>query len=355
MKFQKYILILLLFLYSDFISAQDLKNAGIKKKYKNFEIAWVPYANYNEVLGTGIGILPMISYRISKTDTISPESTGGIAAMYTSNKSLSILGFNSMYFDQDKWRVQMSFGFGDVHFQTFLAQDPFPLDFYDYSTEIKFVEFGLERKIYKGFYTGLGYVFLHQISDFEDIELETKLESHAIQLSAFYDYRNNVYYPTKGFMSKIKWNASPSWFFNDVGFDKFKAEHNQYHKINDDLVLAWRFAGKFGIGNVTFNQQVVIGRKDLRGYTKGKYRGDGVFAGQTELRWNFHRRMRAVGFAGVATLYGSPIEGFNWKAYPGVGGGMRFKVFKKSDLNVGFDAALGKDDWGLYFRVGEAF
>lgn len=265
------------------------------------------------------------------------------------------MGFTKMYFNQDKWRSNISFGFGDVSFQAYLEQDPLPLEFYDYATEIKFGQIGVERKIFGGLYAGLGYLYLHQIADFNTVEIQNELKSHSLQLTTFYDQRNNVYYPTKGFFTKVKWSTSPSWFFNEDPFDKIQMEHNQYHKVSDNMVLAWRLAGKFGFGNVNFNQQVVIGRKDLRGYTNGKYRGEGVFAGQTELRWNFHKRMRAVGFVGLATLYGSQNEAFNWKAYPGVGGGLRFKIFKGSDLNVGFDTAWGKDDWGMYFRIGEAF
>ncbi len=355
MKYQNIILLVFLVTCCGVLSGQNIDDIGYKKKYKNFEIAWVPYVNYSEVLGTGFGILPMISYRMSKNDTISPESTGGIVAMYTTNESISVVGFNKMYFNENKWRATISFGFGDVNFQTYLELDPFPVDFYDYATEVKFLQFGFERNIFKGLYAGMGYLYLNQFAEFDDINLNYKNESHAIQINILYDQRDNVYYPEKGFISRIKWNASPSWFFNDHVFDKFEVEHNQYHKLTKDKVLAWRFAAKFGVGNVNFNQQVVIGRKDLRGYTEGKYRGNGVFAGQAELRWRIKPWLRTVGFAGLATLYGSQNEQFNWKAYPGIGAGMRFKIFKRSDLNVGFDAAFGKDDWGLYFRVGEAF
>ena len=355
MKYPKLLIFLLTLLIIGKTFGQNIDDFGYKKKYKNFEIAWVPYANYSQVLGTGIGILPMISYKVSKADTISPESTGGIVAMYTTNKSISVVGFNKMYFAENKWRIDFSFGFGDVNFQTYLELDPFPVDFYDYSTDVEFIQFSFERNIFKGLYAGMGYLYLNQLAEFDDITLNFQNENHAIQINTLYDQRNNVYYPTKGFISKMRWNASPSWLFNDQGFDKFEVEHNQYHKLTEDKILAWRFAAKFGVGEVNFNQQVVIGRKDLRGYTEGKYRGDGVFAGQAELRWSINPRLRTVGFAGLATLYGSQTEEFNWKAYPGIGGGMRFKIFKQSDLNVGFDAALGKDDWGLYFRVGEAF
>jgi len=48
-------------------------------------------------------------------------------------------------------------------------------------------------------------------------------------------------------------------------------------------------------------------------------------------------------------------ESFNWDLYPSIGSGIRFNIFKKDRLNIGIDGALGKDDFNLYFRIGEAF
>ncbi len=40
---------------------------------------------------------------------------------------------------------------------------------------------------------------------------------------------------------------------------------------------------------------------------------------------------------------------------PAVGGGIRFLAIPSSNISIGMDVAVGKDDWGLYFRIGEAF
>ncbi|MFV0344946.1 MAG: hypothetical protein ACK5IQ_01635 [Bacteroidales bacterium] len=65
--------------------------------------------------------------------------------------------------------------------------------------------------------------------------------------------------------------------------------------------------------------------------------------------------MGLVGFAGLATIYGSDSPDFNWNIYPGAGVGYRYQAFKSVKFNIGLDAAVGKDDWGIYFRIGEAF
>ncbi|WP_310377703.1 hypothetical protein [Flavobacterium sp.] len=40
---------------------------------------------------------------------------------------------------------------------------------------------------------------------------------------------------------------------------------------------------------------------------------------------------------------------------PSIGAGIRYLAIPKQRMNVGFDTALGKDDWGIYFRIGEVF
>lgn len=109
------------------------------------------------------------------------------------------------------------------------------------------------------------------------------------------------------------------------------------------------------MGDVLFQQQLTIGGKDLRGYSSGKYRSDGVVDLQAEYRYNSFDRVGFVGFAGIATLCGSNIDDYNWKAYLGAGVGVRYKAFKKTKMNIGIDAAVGKEDWSVYFRIGEAF
>ena len=40
---------------------------------------------------------------------------------------------------------------------------------------------------------------------------------------------------------------------------------------------------------------------------------------------------------------------------PGGGVGIRFTAFADNNMNVGLDVAAGRGDWGMYFRIGEAF
>lgn len=325
-------------------------------KTKNIDFNVMPYINYNRTLDFMFGAIPMMMYKVNKADTISPKSLSGISAVYTTNKSYFVASFNKIYFNEDKWRAQFIFVTGNQNAQFYVDDIDTP-DFYDYGTKKTLVAMTLQRKLIKALYAGLGYSYAHYDTKYQDdIQPSSITHTNGLQLIMMYDTRDAVYYPTKGDKIKLRWISYPEWIGNDVSANKILSEYNTYFPMRGGTdVLAARFSGKFGLGNISFEQQVTIGGEDIRGYSEGKYRGDGLMALQGEYRYNFNKKMGLVGFAGLATIYGSDTEDFNWNLYPGAGVGYRYRAFKHEKFNVGLDAAVGKGDWGLYFRIGEAF
>jgi len=343
--------------FSLFYPQQNPADSTASKKHtKSIDFNVMPYLNYNRTLDFMFGAIPMMMYKLNKADTISPKSLSGISAVYTTNKSYFIASFNKWYFKEDRWRGQLFLATGNQNAQYYVDDIDLP-DFYNYRTKTTMFNFSLQRKVVKALYAGLGYAYAHYDTKYEDnIEPSSITHTNGLQFNLMYDTRDAVYYPTHGDKIKLRWLSYPTWLGNDVNANKILSEYNKYFPFrNGTDVLAARFSGKFGLGNIAFEQQVTIGNEDIRGYSEGKYRGDGLMDLQAEYRFNFSEKMGVVGFAGVATIYGSDTESFNWKLYPGAGAGFRYRAFKTEKFNVGLDAAVGKGDWGLYFRIGEAF
>ena len=334
--------------------ADSIQTVNPKIKHIDFNV--MPFLSYNRTLDFMFGAIPMMMYKLDKNDTISPRSLSGISAIYTTNKSYFISSFNKWYFKEDKWRIQAFLLLGNKNAQFYVDDLDLP-DFYDYGTKMTVVNVSIQRKIAKGLFGGVGYAYAHYDTNYQDdIQPSSVTHTNGLQLITLYDTRDAVYYPTKGDKIRLRWLTYPTWFGNDVSANKILSEFNKYFPMRKGTdVLAARFAGKFGLGNIAFEQQVTIGGQDIRGYSEGKYRGDGLIDLQGEYRYNFSKKMGLVGFAGLATIYGSDTESFNWKLYPGAGVGYRYKAFKTEKFNVGLDAAVGKGDWGIYFRIGESF
>ena len=73
------------------------------------------------------------------------------------------------------------------------------------------------------------------------------------------------------------------------------------------------------------------------------------------MKRNPYKKLGFVGFIGAATVFSAFNESDNGKILPGIGTGFRYNVFPKNHMNVGMDFAVGADDWGIYFKIGEAF
>lgn len=339
------------------IDAQGLPGGGgSERQEKNLTFVPIPYIDYNRSLGFTAGFLPMGMYNVSKKDTVSPSSISGGLAMYTTNDTWFLMLFNKWYLKEDKYRVMAAGGAGNVNYQ-FFWENPISPGYIDYSTEMVFAKAEVQRKVYKNLYLGLNYTYVKMITklDFPNVEDQTDY-LHGIGTVLSYDTRDDVYYPRKGDITNLNYVSFPGFLGNEFISNKITLDYSRFFSIKKGRdIIATRFYGGMGIGDLQFNQQFVVNNVDIRGYTQGKYRGEQMLAIQGEYRWNFHKKLGLVGFAGLATVFTALNEEHNGVILPGVGTGFRYLIIPKNHMNVGMDVAVGKDDWGLYFRIGEAF
>ncbi|MBB3700917.1 BamA/TamA family outer membrane protein [Flammeovirga yaeyamensis] len=354
---QKYLFTFLLFIcsfHSTFGQSFDTGGGG-ERSDKKFQFMPIPYINYDRTLGLSVGALPMAMYNLSEKDTISPSSVSGLLGMYTTNESWFVLGFSKFYFNEDKYRVTVAAGTGNFNFQTFVG---LPINgFVKYNTGVNFAKGEIQRKIVNHLYLGVNYMYTDFKNQFDigtDTTFVTELQTLGFIVS--YDQRDNVYYPTKGQIADINIDFNPNFLGNEQTNTKVTLAFNKFFAFKEgrDVLAARAYIG-FGIGDLTFNQQFIVGDTDIRGYTQAKYRGNAMYNLQAEYRWNFHKKMALNFFGGLATVSGANESSQNGILLPGAGIGYRYTVFPKNHMNVGLDAAVGRDDWGIYFRIGEAF
>jgi hypothetical protein len=245
-------------------------------------------------------------------------------------------------------------GLGSINFQFYMDN---PINkWVPYNTQADFIFTQVKRRIYDKIYVGASYVYTKFATSTEQFSdtLGTTLKGLGLSLSM--DRRVNIYYPRTGFFTTIEYTTYPANFGNEYVSNKIEIEYNHYFPFREEQdVLAGRFKAGLGIGDLNFNQQFIVGQKDIRGYTQGEFRGNYLLAIQGEYRWNFAKRWGLVGFLGLATVFESINEEHNGKILPGVGTGIRFTAMPDNNMNVGMDVAVGDSDWGIYFRFGEAF
>lgn len=336
--------------------AQDIPSSVDSKDSteKNFNFLPIPYIEYNRSTGFGFGAIPMGMYKLNKNDTVSPASISGLIGVYTTNNTWYSIFFQQLYFNQDNWRITAAGGLGNYKFQFFIDAPIY--DFVDYASDFGFIYLNVNRRIFSKLYGGVHYTYISYKTSFGDIPNAKETTQNGVGIILSFDNRSDVYYPRHGFITDADWSSYPTYLGNETASDKIDFDFNQYIGVRKDKdVIALRANIGVGLGDLPFEQQFIVGGNDIRGYTDGKYRGNQLIAVQGEFRWNFYKKFSAVGFAGLATVFESINEDQNGQLLPAIGCGMRYNVLEKYHMNVGFDIAVGVEDWGFYFRVGEAF
>jgi outer membrane protein assembly factor BamA len=316
----------------------------------------IPLVSYNRSYGITVGALVNAFTQLNPGDSISPPSRTSIGLGYTQNKSWFLFATQKLYLQQDLWRVSWGLGLGKSNFQFYDDMDGEGNGvFIDYQTHVEFFSAQVMRHVGKRFYTGLKYQVSKSTTEFEGTNKPDEIAFlSGLGIPVSYDTRNYVYYPTAGWFLNATLFANMEWLGSDLNFSNISVNANNFKKLSQQSILATRFFGYTGLGTVPFVGQKVVGGKDLRGYTKGEYRSDMVMALQSEWRYNFKEKWGLVGFGGfayAAKTASTPASGL----LPSIGTGIRFLALPKQQMRIGVDVAAGKNDWGLYIRVGEAF
>ena len=324
--------------------------------------AAVPIVNYSNTIGASLGVMGQIFYKINRSDTISPSSYTGIFGMYTTNGSYFTAAFQQLYLRHDNWRIMLAGGIGNINFQ-YWQQLPIISGIYiGFNTEARFVMAKMERRIYRNLYAGISIMNSHTKTSFDVPDFipdSLRFDNRNMNNLGYlinYDMREHQLNPYGGYNISFANEFYRTWMSSGNNFNKFELTYNHYFQlINERNILVTRIKAALSTGDVPFQGQNIVGMDDIRGYSSGKYRDNQVYAIQAEYRWRFYKKFGMVGFVGVATAVDKTGDIFQSPLLPGIGAGIRYMLIPSERINIGMDVAAGKDDWGLYFRIGEAF
>jgi len=353
----KYLIYILILALSFDIQAQSDKDS-----IKKVNLAAIPVINYSNTIGASFGFIGSSFYKISNTDTVSPSSSTGAFGMYSTNNTYFLAVFQQLYLNKDSWRITAAAGTGNANAQYWQEIPLIGGMFIGFGAKANFAMLKIDRKIFNNFYIGVNGILVDSKTtfDFPDF-FPDSLKNDARNMNNLggqltYDKRDHKLNPYNGYIVTLKASFYRGWLGSDDDFNRYELSHNNYFTLkNERNILATRFYAAISTGEVPFLGQNVVGQDDIRGYSSGKYRNNQVYALQAEYRWQFYKRMGMVGFLGVASAVEYLPDILENELLPGAGIGFRYLMIPKERINVGIDIAKGKGDWGLYFRIGEAF
>ncbi|MGB5394941.1 MAG: BamA/TamA family outer membrane protein, partial [Lutimonas sp.] len=250
----------------------------------------IPTITYNNSFGAMFGGMASFFYHLDKTDSISPLSSSGLVATYTSNNSWFLIVPNTFYFKDDKYRAKIVGGVGSIEFQTFVDWNdiigelppgilPPNLDgtFVDFNNIFAFLYSQFIVKVYKDYYVGGNLLVSNTKTTFDlPTNPEDQQTLFGFGFNVEKDSRNSQFSPTSGNNGKLVTNHFLESLGSTSNYSNFNFQFNQYYPLKEKNTIMWRLYAQLATGDVPFAGQNVVGRDDLRGYSNGKNRANQV-------------------------------------------------------------------------------
>lgn len=372
---KKLLLITFLITISIQIKASDIQdstrfsNSKIYKFFTSPKYIISPFAFYmpetNLVIGAGIKHFYDFG---SDNDSLTRVSNVAASVQYSLNGQFLFRGQYQIFTNQEKYYVT-----------GYLGYSRFPMNYYGIGNNIEvnknevvsfdYLRFDnlVYRKVGQNSFAGLGwrYMNMFNVNIKENGLLETQKPAgvygsavSGINISYLFDNRDNILTPSKGTFAQLIYSIHSKATASSHSFNRWQFDARYYFKPfkKRDDVLAFQGYGFLSVGDVPFNELAQMGGDMImRGYYQGSYRDKNLLAAQAEYRLQVLKRWGIVGFAGGGCVHDAmgKFDAINIK--PSYGGGLRFKINRKENVNLRMDYGFGNGQQNVYFFIAEAF
>lgn len=318
--------------------------------------------------GWSFGVASALSFRMSKSDTISRTSNMQALVLYSLKKQFVAAINGSQYFKGEKLILNEQVAYSSFPDKFWGLGNNTPDNAEEpYSFNQYYIYLHLMKQLGNKFFIGSLLEFQNVMKteyvkggafDQQDIAGRNGYQSSGLGLSFTYDNRNDAYAPDKGVFAQAFFDRFDNVFGSDYDFTNVVVDLRKYIRIYGRQVLALQAYSLSNIGKqIPIRSLAALGGyNSMRGFYNGRYRDKQLLVFQSEYRFPIYKRFGAVAFGSL----GDVAKSFDQFAFDNlkysVGGGLRFALNKKERLNLRLDYGIGKGgNSGLYFQLGEAF
>ncbi|MDP9076494.1 MAG: outer membrane protein assembly factor [Bacteroidota bacterium] len=363
---------------SDFLSGV-FNRKGSKKKpdvARKFTISLVPTAGYTLSTGFTIGASSITTF-FTESDHTKNESVINLQAFYDSHSQQTLLIQSNIWSKNDQWKFvtdlrvtkypDVTYGLGSA--TTTSTADNIVFNY------IRFYQTFL-KKVAKSFYAGGGYDLDYHyniseqgtanntISTFKRYGETSSSRSSGFNLGALFDNRTNPLNSLGGIYANLIYRNNLKFMGSDSRWSSMQLDVRKYFKLSDhsnNVLAFWSYTwlilnGKPpyldlpSVGNDTYNNTG-------RGYAIDRFRGKNMLYLESEYRFGITANglIGGVAFANVES-YPRNVTTNIRKFLPAAGSGIRIKMNKHTNTNLGIDYGIGTGgSRGVFVNLGEVF
>lgn len=359
-------IILLLFLSPNIGYGQKDSLLVKQDTIKNFNLTALPVLFYLPETGLGYGGLGVATFKFKGELEESRPSSAQLALTHTTKNQILIIAPYELYWDQDKWRLVGELGFYKYFYNFYgIGINSQEEDFDTYSVTFPRFRMSLLREVLPNISLGIGYeldVFKNLritedgiLDNTDVIGKEGGGTVSNIGLQAFYDSRDDIFFPTKGFFIQGSVFTAANFLGSSFSYSKFSLDNRYYQKIKGEHVVAGNlFIANNGTGSPFFDLNK-LGSNRTRGFNDRRYQDNAELSFATEYRFPVSGRFGGVVFGSTGTVASTFSNLFKTKYRNAAGLGLRYILNKEDGIRIRVDYGYTAEGGNIYFTIREAF
>ena len=321
----------------------------------------VPIPISNPTIGSGLQAALLFLHKKKASSEDIPNATSGLVGIYTDKATWGAGLFHDNYLLNDHLRIRAGIGTGEVNLEYYAGSqyDILKNRSFGYSVKGDIGLLQLQGRIpgTESWYAGTRATYLGSEVTFDFTELiefipEFSVEADLITLTLglTFDNRNDNYYPSSGRFFDIWFGRNDSRWGSDAEFNRTTLNYSQYVPVSSNHIIAVSLNASEVDGDTPFFLKPSL---NMRGFVTTKYQDEAAASAHIEWRYKFATRWGSM-VSYEAGSVGSGLGNLDTLIHS-VGAGIRWKIQKDNNLNLGVDVGVSKDDSAFYIVIGEKF
>ena len=365
MKKNYLVLILLFALISSLSGTAQKRNKKVRDSTKNFQLTALPVLFFLPETGFGYGALGLSTFRLKGEPKESRPSSVQLGITFTSRNQLLFFMPFEIYSDNEKWRFIGELGYYE-YFYNFYGRgvNSQAEDLETYDADFPRLRFSALREVLPGISVGMGYEFDGYnvinlkpnglLDNSNEIGKEGGRVSN-LGLIAFYDTRDNIFFPTKGFFLQTSAFTAMEFLGSSFSYSKLEIDARYYKQLKGNHILAGNVFLSTRSKNTPFLDLNSLGTRRTRGHNARRFQDNTELSAAVEYRFPIAGRFGGVLFGSTGTVSPTLGEAFSSGYKNAIGTGLRYIVNKKEGTRIRVDYGISGEGGQFYFTINEAF
>ncbi len=326
----------------------------------------IPVLGYSPTTQLAYGGGGQFFFRTKGSDRFSRISNILGTIIFTTESQMMIDGATQLYFKNERYFLDGKFTFKKFPNLFYgVGNDTKEEDAEQYDMNILEVHASFLKRLPSNVNFGFKYSYrkydMKEFAEGGELEKGEILGSegallHSVGMVLNIDSRDDYLTPSKGVFLQFTSNFTSRVIGSNYAFNEFIFDLRKFFKITERSVVGTQGYMHFTMGDVPFQAMPQMGGSNLnRGFRKGRYRDENMYALQAEYRYKLTKRVKLAGFISTGEVSSNPRNFFSQANYS-YGGGLRWQIKKNNRAQIRLDYGLGRgNSSGFYFAVNEAF